>query len=173
MTFEQAKNRVLLHAGMILAGAEPGFLARLRPYKGLHEPDFAELVECLIVLHPHVLRSISIDREICAGLWSLCEDTRNLALSPTSLLHRNRLITGSDNDRLEKWIMAIEYFSVRMLQGHAFPTCILPVAEYIAGGHAVDKANFGFLVPYLAACQKDEDPDLAEPARQAIAVLTE
>jgi len=88
----------------------------LRPYTGLNEDNFHEVMAAIVALAPHLLQSRQVDRDIMSSLWSLCRTAHNWGLHPNGMLRRNGLMSNEDVERLEGWVEAIEW-AVLMLLG--------------------------------------------------------
>jgi hypothetical protein len=171
MLYDEAKQRILVHAGFALSDEEIGFLGRLRPYSGIREKDFADLVECLVSIYPAVSKEPRVDRELCAALWSLCERTRILTHERHGTLRTNKLATAAELDRLTAWTDAIEVFAIRMLCGLDLGQCLSHVAEHLSKANVEDPANFRFLLPVLDDLRRDEDEEVREAATDALRAL--
>jgi hypothetical protein len=105
MTYEEAKASLSRHTLPQVEGhGEPGFLASLRPYSGLREENFLELLEVIRVLSPHLRGDTPLDKEIIGDLWTICTCARVWGLHPDGMLRRNGLVTPDDVARLEEWV---------------------------------------------------------------------
>lgn len=113
MDSERAKELLLLHSCGHPDLHDPkwsgGFLGSLRPYTGLNEDNFHEVMAAIVAVAPHLADERYLDREIVNALWSLCMMARNWGLHPNGMLQRNGLIGGQDVERLEGWVEAIEW----------------------------------------------------------------
>lgn len=93
-----------------------GFLGSLRPYRGLDENNFHEIMAALRVLAPRFATE-KLDREIIVELWGICHLARAWGVHPEGMLHRNNLIEETDWLRLEEWIDAISWAVFTLLGG--------------------------------------------------------
>ena len=120
MTFAQAKQGLLLHSFALNdaddAQMARGFLGSLRPYIGLREENFREVMAALRVLAPH-LGAPTLDREIVGALWNICHLARAWGVHPDGMLRRNDLISPADAERLDAWIEAISDVTAMLLDG--------------------------------------------------------
>ena len=105
MSPEEARTLLLRHTD---SNWESGFLGMLRPYHGLREENFHEVVGCLRALTT-ALRGPTLDREIVTALWSLCHLARAWGLDVDGMLRRNRIITDEDAQRLQGWVDVISW----------------------------------------------------------------
>ena len=107
MTPEEAKQLILIHAGMCDSPlAATAFIGSLRPFTGIREENFHQIMEALQILTPY-LQQEQIDRELICALWSLCELTRAWGVDTSGMLVRNNLLSDSDKVSLKKWIDTI------------------------------------------------------------------
>src|SRR5471030_441238 len=81
-TTDQAGNPLVL---------EDGFLGCLRPYSGLREKNFHQLMEALFVVGEEFQKASQVDRETVRAIWSICESARYGGLHPNGMLQRNNL----------------------------------------------------------------------------------
>jgi len=116
MDVEEARVRLLRHAA---ADFEEGFLGMLRPFHGLREDAFHDVMVCLREVAP-ALRGVSLDRELAHALWSLCHLARAWGLDADGMLRRNRIITDEDAHRLQGWVDVISW-TVFWLVGEGSP----------------------------------------------------
>jgi hypothetical protein len=85
---------------------QSGFLGSLRPYTGLRERNFHEVMAIVSVLHRSLHRQ-NVPRQVVSSLWSLCHYGRAWGVDPLGNLRRNGLISDRDSDLLEVWITTI------------------------------------------------------------------
>ena len=121
MTETEAHNLLLAHSTIHPEENHPlhstGFLAMLRPYKGLLENNFREIMEALRVLAPTLQHGPAIDRNLITALWDICHFARAWALEPEGMLQRNHLITATDQERLADWLNIISDTVSNLLEG--------------------------------------------------------
>jgi hypothetical protein len=155
MNFDEAKLYLLLNgSGTSDADGNPlvqddGFLGTLRPYQGLKDDNFHNVMEALFVVGNHFSESSHVDRELVSSIWWMCNRARLWGIDPEGMLRRNNLITDEDVSRLAEWIDVIEYTTLNLLNGNGTREAINTYAQYIceygAGSNAVR------FVPLLAS----------------------
>lgn len=120
MTAAEARELLLLHSFSYHDLDHPkmvgGFLGSLRPYQGLNEKNFHELMEAIGVLAPQ-LQAEKVDREIVSALWAICFLARLWGLEPDGMLQRNGLIAPEDIKRLSDWLEILGYAVMILLEG--------------------------------------------------------
>ena len=114
MTEDEAKQRLLSHAGPDL---ETGFLRMLRPYGGLREESFHQVMDALAVLGPSLGRGSTVDRQVMEALWGICVLGRGWGVEPDGMLRRNKLISEDDVQRLAEWIRIISWAVFFLIEG--------------------------------------------------------
>lgn len=103
----------------------------LRAFKGvLYEKNFHEVMAILGVLQ-HRLRSRFIDREIVAGLWSLCHFAESWGLDKDGMLRRNNLMTEKQVQQLFIWTDCISYTTTMLLEGAAEDIAFESYRDYL------------------------------------------
>jgi hypothetical protein len=121
MTHTEAYTLLLAHATIHPDENHPlhstGFLAMLRPYKGLIEGNFHEVMQALRVVAPDLQNGTSIDRNLVTALWGTCHYARAWALEPEGMLQRNHLIKAADQERLADWLNIISDTVSNLLEG--------------------------------------------------------
>lgn len=63
------------------------------------------------------LEKTSVERELIAALWGICQYTRAWALYPDSMLQRNNLLTVEQINTLDDWMDTISYAVMVLLEG--------------------------------------------------------
>src|SRR5262245_12291396 len=121
MTEGDARNCLFFHAFRHKAPDgrldESGFLGMLRPYRGLREENFHEVMAALAVLGPKWSTETTVDRELIASLWAMCLLARTWGVEPCGMLRRNHLISDADVQRLEEWINIISWAVFFLIDG--------------------------------------------------------
>lgn len=119
MDFDRAKELLRLHScadpDLLHLKWSGGFVGTLRPYTGLNEDNFHEVMAAIVAVAPHLADECCLDREIVSTLWSLCMTARNWGLHPNGMLQRNGLISEHDIERLDSWVEAIEWAITMLL----------------------------------------------------------
>ena len=111
MTVSEARELILAHAVAVPFESHPrvanGFIGMLRPYNGLIERNFDEVMQALHTLAPLFQKDAILDRALMTALWDICITTRSWALDPEGMIRRNDLITSDDIARLSNWLDTI------------------------------------------------------------------
>jgi hypothetical protein len=121
--YESAVNLILLQgvgrddASLDEALLPNSFLGSLRPFSGLREENFLQVMDAVIALRPHVAGKKTLERRLVDGLWGLTTTARLWALDPGSMLQRNRLLSADDTARLLLWVQCIEMAVAKLLHG--------------------------------------------------------
>jgi hypothetical protein len=168
-----AKRQILFHAGWDLSSVSgsPCFLERLRPYQGLSELAFAEVMNSIMIWHPSLVAAQMVDKQIVTALWDLCCRTRGLVLRPNSSVQTNKLITSDDLERLRWWIEVIESASLGTLQGWDLRMAMHRLMEYLVQFPNIEHKPYAFLMPLLTSSLTFDDEDVRDTASKAIALL--
>jgi hypothetical protein len=159
MDYDQAKRLILLHGlGIEVPDPDPllkhGFIGCLRPYSGLREHNFHELIEALLVVGERFHGAAMVDREIVFALWHICATARRYGIWPDGMLRRNKLISAEDVARLERWVDVIERMSTRLLIGKILPhSAVFLYAEYVIGHDWSD--NWAAFLPWFVQAVTD------------------
>ena len=123
MNYEAAVNVILMHSGgrddvpLEEALYPEGFLGCLRPFSGLREENFLQVMHAVVSLRPHLAGKAEWEVRLVAGLWGLVVTARNWGLDPGGMLQRNRLLSAADTERLRLWVYCIEIAVARLLRG--------------------------------------------------------
>jgi hypothetical protein len=110
MTSEEARALIRKHS---IRDADPdlgtwsdSFIGSLRPFVGLSEATFHELMAALRVVAPS-LRAGLVDRELMSDLWFICWQAYLIGLDITGALQRNKVLSKEDTDNLADWMFQI------------------------------------------------------------------
>jgi hypothetical protein len=129
MSPDEARELLSFHCGANPNVDDPrwqnGFLSMLRPYKGLREPVFHQVMDCVVALADE-LRGERIDRGAISSLWGICHLGRAWGLEEGGMLRRNGLITDEDRSRLAEWIDCISYAVMMLLDGSTLEEALEP-----------------------------------------------
>src|SRR5262245_13328793 len=123
MEYEEAVNLILMHGigrddvPLDQALIRDGFLGSLRPYTGLREENFLQVLGAIIALAPHLAGRQVLERRLVSGLWELVHRTRRWGLDPQGMIQRNRLLSAADTERLWLWVICLEMAIYRLLRG--------------------------------------------------------
>src|SRR5262249_9474827 len=121
--YEAAINLILMHGmgredvPLEEALLRDGFLGCLRPFSGLREENFLQVIHAIVALKPHLAGQQVWERRLVEGLWELTKTARAWGLDPGSMLQRNRLLSTADTARLLRWVNCIEMAVSRLLRG--------------------------------------------------------
>jgi hypothetical protein len=122
--YETAVNLILMHGigrddvPLKEALIPDGFLSSLRPYTGLREENFLQVLGAIIALAPHLAGRLVLERRLIYGLWELISLARSWGLDPAGMLQRNRLLTPAETARLGLWVECLEMAVSRLLRGN-------------------------------------------------------
>jgi hypothetical protein len=94
-----------------------GFLGCLRPFSGLREENFMQVMEAIIALQPALAGHQVLERRLVEGLWGLTTFARLWGLDPDGMLQRNRLLSNEETKRLLVWVRCIEMAVFKLLRG--------------------------------------------------------
>ncbi|MGL4423262.1 MAG: hypothetical protein ACRCZF_21550, partial [Gemmataceae bacterium] len=118
MTPDEAKQAILRHAGQpTVPGAYGGLLARLRPFVGLDDADFLELLEALLTLAPSLRSTEALDRETIRALWDICRTARFWSGPPGVTPKTRPFIPLTTRRRLDSWVDELERMTLELLHG--------------------------------------------------------
>jgi hypothetical protein len=94
-----------------------GFLGCLRPWQGLREENFQQVLSALDALSEELLTSPTLDRDIINALWGICYLSRSWGVEPGGMLRRHHLIGDEEIATLATWIDIIETRVLFLLDG--------------------------------------------------------
>jgi hypothetical protein len=122
MTEQEAIEVLGFHCGVDERIDDPrwvnGFLGTLRPYRGLLERNFHEVMAALATLAER-LHANDVPRAALSSLIGICHLGRAWGVHPDGMLRRNNLISPDDVTRLERWIETISYATMMVLDGYS------------------------------------------------------
>ncbi|SCW65003.1 hypothetical protein SAMN04487970_102424 [Paenibacillus tianmuensis] len=124
MTEEEAKRLLMLHSFSIDEAidhpkGQTGFLMSLRPYRGLIEENFHEIMYALSILQKKLgPETPHLDRDLVTAVWGMCHLSRAWGVHSDGMLRSNDLIVEEDVCRLEEWIETISYAFLNLLEGN-------------------------------------------------------
>ena len=140
-----------------------GFLGSLRPFQGVHENNFIDVMNSLVVVAPELVKQNRAAIELMVAIWDMCHRTRVYASYENSILIRNRLISDQDCQRLHLYLRTIESCMLRLLAGERSELAFRPYFEFLlttGSSFAPEK----HLVSLLDQLQISDDPDDQELA---------
>jgi len=94
-----------------------GFLGVLRPYVGLDEKNFIEVIEAIISLSDHVDPKGGIEVKLVFGVVYLCSKARQWGLDLNGMIQRNGLMGEDESGLLLLWVRCIEMAFLELLSG--------------------------------------------------------
>ncbi|RZQ63910.1 hypothetical protein [Amycolatopsis suaedae] len=120
MTPAEARETLLFHSCAHPDVDDPrwqrGFLGSLRPFTGLREENFHEVMSALRTL-AEPLGADLVPREVVSAVVSICHFGRAWGVAPDGMLRGNDLISDADAARLEEWIWSISHALTMILDG--------------------------------------------------------
>lgn len=171
MSFDDAKAMLQQHAGHIDLPDRNSLVDSLRPFSGLCESDFCDIMKSLVHVHKELSEQETIDRELVYACWDLCTRIRFLALSESSSLRTNQLISQFDLNRLGEWHNSIDSFCRRSLHKLDLGTCLSNFIEYVGSDKCPEPMAYRDFVPLLASLKLDADFESAPLIVRALQVL--
>lgn len=84
-------------------------MGSLRPFQGLHEANYREVMDAIRTLAPELQREGVVDKEIMSALWIICFQAWAEGLNSEGSLRRNGIITQEEIAKLEDWLWRIFY----------------------------------------------------------------
>ena len=122
MTYDEAVELLAYHSGSHPDIDHPkwrtGFLGMLRPYQGaLIEANYREVIDCIMCVADRLQKDEAVDRRVVSSLWSICHLARLWGIDDDGMLRRNGLIKPADVALLERWVEAISYATMTLLDG--------------------------------------------------------
>ena len=124
MEYRDALNTILLHGvgrnDVPLADAtlENGFIGCLRPWTGLRDENYRDLMRAILSLHESLDGLDNWPKELVLGLVGITRMTHCWAIDDTGMLRRNNLIPNDDVAKLRTWIQRIESVIEQLLLGN-------------------------------------------------------
>jgi len=113
----RATLKAFMQHGGITEDTESGFLAMFRPYHGLDEDKFHQMMQTLRALAPDLQDREQIDADLMNALWSIQTYTHEWVLYPQGMLRRNRLISEAELERVYLWMSLFSWTVANLLQG--------------------------------------------------------
>ena len=94
-----------------------GFIGSLRPWQGLREENFRQVLEALDALSEELLNAPMLDRDIVSALWGICYLARSWGVERGGSLRRHKIINDDEVRTLAAWIDTIETRVLFLLDG--------------------------------------------------------
>lgn len=157
MDFETGKTELQRHAGCATDYYEDGFVASLRPYIGLRERNFHQVVEAVLSVGAEFASSENVERSIVYSVFDMTSTARRWGVDEGGMLVRNRLITPEDRKRLGDWVQRIELMMLPLLAGQSPATVVSVYSQYVARYDWGE--NYAFFLPHIAAAIDSEETE--------------
>ncbi|MEZ6136320.1 MAG: hypothetical protein R3C53_15605 [Pirellulaceae bacterium] len=155
MEYDDARIELLRHAGIAEDYHEDGFLACLRPYTGIKQNNFHNVIESVLSVGDRFSSTDSVERPVVYAIWLLTTTARNWGTEDDGMLVRDKLISTDDRMRLRQWIAIIESMMRNLLHGLKPYDSIHGYCEYVVE-HGWG-TNFSFFIPLLSAAIENDD----------------
>lgn len=114
MTPSEARELLQLHSGrhedIYHPKWEHGYIGCLRPFTGLRDENFHEVMMCLKVLAPEIENAAAYDQSLHAACWALCHLGRSSCVDQHS-------IPVYQAQRLDRWSDHISFAMFALLDG--------------------------------------------------------
>lgn len=171
MNYATAKLKLLLHAGTssedILG---EGFLGTLRPYTGLHDENFHQVMEAILLAGESIYSEPKIDRDLVDAIWRMCIIARISGIELNGSLVKNKLISPQDSLKLQSWVTTMETTMLSLLNGNSPSESIHGYCEYVVKfGWGT---NHSFFIPLIVSAINNPNlGDHLEACALALAAL--
>lgn len=166
MLIAEAKQILQLHAGQAEDLRRLWFLDRLRPYGGLCEADFAEIVECMLTIRSHESGE-RVETSIALAISEIGRRSWLWVLRPDSSVRTCRIASDPELELLAEWIDTIQSIWYRMLRGLDLLVCAHPAFCYVASEMCQDPLNFTFLEAAIMQGLSSQDTETAQLSVEA------
>jgi hypothetical protein len=138
MDRNDATQLLLEHAGIVEGQRmTDGILGMLRPYHGLIERNFHEVISSIYHLYGD-LGSAAVSNNIVRSILVILNTLREWGISPTGMLRTNRLIDNDSLIRLGNWYSVVEATTLRYLSRSSHARAMYMYLGYLAGYDVVD-----------------------------------
>ena len=124
MEYRDALNTILMHgvgrSDVPLSEAvhEHGFIGCLRPWSGLRDENYLELMTAILSLHDSLADRNNWPTDLIGGLVGITRMAHCWGIDETGMLRRNNLISESDVAKLRHWTGRIESVIEQLLMGN-------------------------------------------------------
>jgi len=161
---DAARASILRHCAAIDDPHRPGILSKLRPYRGVDEHDYPELMTAILTIGKDFASPDSYD--LVRHIWGLCWTIRNWAVRPTGLLRANKIISEQEVAVLDTWCEVIETTMLRLLGPHELHEAALPFLGLVAIG--VKTIDSPVMRQILLRAASDDREELRETCAKAM-----
>jgi hypothetical protein len=107
-----------------------GIVAMMRPFDGIKESNFHEVMECLYLLQGE-LASDRLNKDIAYALLNITSALQEAFLFDSSALLRNRLIDKNGSAKLAAWTSIIYSASLSYMRGRGHAVALSAYLEYL------------------------------------------
>lgn len=124
MNYQDALNTILMHgvgrSDVPLSEAlhKNGFIGCLRPWSGLREANYLELMTAIVSLRHSLAGRKEWPTELVGGIMGITRMAHCWGIDETGMLRRNRLISDTDVAKLRHWTRRIESVVEQLLMGN-------------------------------------------------------
>lgn len=124
MEYRDALNTILMHGigrnDVPLSEAlhEHGFIGCLRPWSGLRDENYVDLMTAILSLRQSLSGRDTWPIELVAGIMGITRMAHCWGVDDAGMLRRNRLISDNDVARLRFWTHRIESVVEQLLKGN-------------------------------------------------------
>ncbi len=124
MDYRDALNTILMHGigrndvPLSEAVHEHGFIGCLRPWSGLRDENYRELMAAIVSLRESLAGRDQWPTELVVGIMGIVRMAHCWGLDETGMLRRNNLISDSDVAKLRFWVRRIEAVVEQLLMGN-------------------------------------------------------
>lgn len=121
MNYPEALNTILMHgigrSDVPLKDAlhKKGFIGCLRPWAGLRDENYVELMRAILSLRESMAGRREWPTELVAGIMGITRMAHCWALDDSGMLRRNKLISEDEVAKLRQWVWRIETVSEQLL----------------------------------------------------------
>src|SRR3954469_770712 len=82
LTTVEARQTLLRHSEGAPADTPTTLLETLRPYRGIRDEHYLEILHALATLAPELRTAGAVDREVVHSVWELCRTARAWTRAP-------------------------------------------------------------------------------------------
>jgi hypothetical protein len=124
MEYRDALNMILMHGigrddvSVSDALYQHGFIGCLRPWSGLRDENYHELMSAIVSLHHSLAGRNEWPVELIAGIMGITRMAHCWGIDDAGMLRRNKLISDADVAKLRHWTQRIESVVEQLLMGN-------------------------------------------------------
>lgn len=124
MKYRDALNAILMHGvgrrDVPLSDAvhEHGFIGCLRPWSGLRDENYREVMIAILSLRESLAGADCWPTELIGGIMGITRMAHCWALDSNGMLQRNNLISDLELNKLRSWVNRIESVTEQILMGN-------------------------------------------------------